>query len=64
MISGVDVPGYASIMATVLCLGGIQLICLGIMGEYLGRIYRETKHRPLYVIEETAGIEALPIRRN
>lgn len=56
MIWGVDVPGYASIMAVVLCMGGIQLICLGIMGEYLGRIYRETKQRPLYVVEESAGV--------
>lgn len=56
LIFGVDVPGYASIMATMLCLGGIQLISLGILGEYLGRIYRESKQRPLYIIEETTGI--------
>jgi len=55
---GVDVPGYASIMAAVLCMGGIQLISMGIIGEYLGRIYRETKQRPIYLIEETAGITA------
>jgi len=53
---GVDVPGYASLMAAVLCLGGVQLMCLGIIGEYLGRIYRETKNRPLFVVEESAGI--------
>jgi len=58
VLRGVDVPGYASIMATVLCMGGVQLICLGIIGEYLGRIYRETKHRPLYIIEESAGLAA------
>ena len=56
LLYGVDEPGYASLMAAVLCMGGIQLICLGIIGEYLGRIYRETKQRPLYVIEETAGL--------
>lgn len=56
LMFGVDVPGYASIMAAVLCLGGVQLVCLGILGEYVGRIYRETKQRPLFVVEETAGI--------
>lgn len=56
MIFGVDVPGYASIMAAVLCMGGVQLICLGIMGEYVGRIYRESKQRPLFIVEEKAGI--------
>lgn len=58
MLYGVDVPGYASIMAVVLCMGGVQLICLGIIGEYLGRIYRETKQRPLFVVEEMQGISA------
>jgi hypothetical protein len=52
LIFGVEVPGYISIMAAVLCMGGIQLISLGIIGEYIGRIYRETKQRPLFVVEE------------
>jgi len=47
---GVDVPGYASILVTVLFLGGIQLIGIGILGEYIGRIYMETKQRPVYLI--------------
>lgn len=57
---GVDVPGYASIMAAVLCMGGIQLLSLGIIGEYLGRIYREAKQRPLYVVEEKIGVSNIP----
>ncbi len=55
LLYGSDVPGYASLMTVILFLGGIQLISLGIIGEYIGRIYRETKHRPLYVIEEKIG---------
>ncbi|PLS23852.1 glycosyltransferase family 2 protein, partial [Bifidobacterium imperatoris] len=49
---GVDVPGYASTMVVVLILGGIQLLSLGILGEYLGRIFMQTKNRPNYLVEE------------
>lgn len=49
--TGIDVPGYASTMVVILFLGGIQLIFLGVIGEYLGRAFNETKHRPLYFIE-------------
>ena len=52
LIFGVDVPGYASIFAVVLFLGGIQLIGIGILGEYIGRIYLETKSRPLYIVSK------------
>lgn len=58
VVHGADVPGYASLMAAILSMGGVQLICLGIMGEYLGRIYRETKNRPLFVVEEAGGVPA------
>lgn len=57
LILGVDVPGYPSLMVVVLFMGGIQLISLGIIGEYVGRIYKETKNRPLYVVHETIGIQ-------
>ena len=46
------VPGWTSIFTGILFLGGIQLICLGVLGEYIGRIYEETKNRPLYVVNE------------
>lgn len=51
LINGVDVPGYASTMVVILFLGGIQLIFLGVIGEYLGRAFYETKSRPLYFID-------------
>jgi polyisoprenyl-phosphate glycosyltransferase len=51
-LSGNTVPGFATIVVGMLFLGGVQLICLGIMGEYIGRIFNETKARPIYVLEE------------
>jgi hypothetical protein len=62
MIFGNPVPGYASIMVSVLFLGGIQLISLGVLGEYVGRILTETKQRPLYVVRDTVGIESQVVR--
>lgn len=51
---GYTVQGWATIMVGLLFLGGVQLICLGILGEYIGRIFNETKGRPLYIIDREA----------
>ncbi|WP_439813693.1 glycosyltransferase family 2 protein [Zavarzinia sp. CC-PAN008] len=61
---GVEVPGYASTMAAVLFLGGIQLLTLGIFGEYLGRLYGEAKRRPLYIVDRLHGFDDAPPLRN
>ena len=52
---GYTVEGWATIMVALLFLGGVQLICLGLLGEYIGRIFDEVKRRPMYVIEEILG---------
>jgi glycosyltransferase involved in cell wall biosynthesis len=58
ILFGVDVPGYASLIVSITFFSGIQLLSLGIIGEYIGRIFAEVKRRPLYLIGERVGFEA------
>ena len=66
---GNTVQGWATIMVALLFLGGVQLICVGILGQYIGRIFNEVKPRPVYIIQETYNMEdsasrpELPARR-
>lgn len=55
LLWGVDVPGYASLMVAILLASGVQLIGIGVLGEYLGRIFTEVKRRPVYVVREVIG---------
>ncbi len=57
LIYGTDVPGYASIMVAVLLLGGVNILALGIIGEYLSRVFAEVQDRPLYLVNKNYGIE-------
>lgn len=57
VLFGRDTPGYASLMVTMLLFGGIQFMALGILGEYIGRIYQEVKRRPLFIIDYIAGLD-------
>jgi glycosyltransferase involved in cell wall biosynthesis len=52
LIFGIDVPGYASLLTTILFFGSLQLLSVGILGEYIGRIYTESKQRPIYVVRQ------------
>jgi glycosyltransferase involved in cell wall biosynthesis len=62
MLFGIDLPGYVSLMVSGLFLSGIQLISLGVLGEYVGRIFTEVKGRPLFLVSERLGFERRPER--
>lgn len=57
MITGVDVPGYASLLVFVLFFGSVQLISVGVLGEYIARLFMEVKRRPIYLVDEVIGGE-------
>ena len=52
LISGIAIPGYATIIVLILFLGGMQLFCIGLIGEYLGRTFEQSKNRPVYIAKE------------
>lgn len=56
LIYGNPVRGYPTLIVSILFFGGVQLISLGVIGEYLGRVYEEVKARPLFIVGETVGI--------
>lgn len=71
LVSGVSVPGYVTIICAVLVIGGLQMVMIGVVGEYLGRIYLEVKRRPHYLVKESSaaaggqiasGVAAQPMR--
>jgi hypothetical protein len=57
LIFGIDLPGYASLMVAICFFSGIQLLGLGIIGDYLGRVLQEVKQRPLYLISTKRGFD-------
>lgn len=60
LLFGADTPGYPSLIVTILFFSGIQLIGLGIIGEYLGHVFSEVKRRPLYFVREAIGFDPIP----
>ena len=56
LVYGVEVPGYASLIVIFLFISSLQILSVGVLGEYIGRIYMETKNRPIYVIRKRHGV--------
>ena len=57
LFRGIDVPGYATQTVLILFFGSAQLLCLGIIGEYVGKIFEQSKHRPIYIAKEILDYE-------
>lgn len=57
LIAGIDIPGYATIIVLILLLGGVQLFCIGIIGEYVGRTFEQSKERPVFIAKEILNYE-------
>jgi glycosyltransferase involved in cell wall biosynthesis len=57
LLFGVDVPGFATIVVAIMFFGGVQLISIGIIGEYISKIFREVKNRPTYIVEQSHGFD-------
>lgn len=57
LIAGINIPGYATIIVLILFLGGMQLFCIGIIGEYVGRTFEQSKQRPIYIAREILSYE-------
>jgi hypothetical protein len=55
MVIGVSAPGFASLIVSIMFFAGVQMISLGVLGEYLGRVFAEVKGRPLYLVAERIG---------
>jgi len=62
-VTGRSIPGWTSVMLVVVALGAVQMFVLGLMGEYIGRLYSQAKNRPLYVVQAITGGEARPAPR-
>jgi hypothetical protein len=62
LLFGDPVAGWASTICVIIFIGGLQLFCLGIIGQYLAKTYMETKHRPHYIVSETNDEKAVKIR--
>ena len=59
-LSGQNIQGWTSLMLVVVVLGAVQMFVLALMGEYIGRLYNESKRRPLYIVQEIAGVDKQP----